>query len=275
VSKIGTPCATVAPVSKDSPGRRLLSVLDLLIEVEADVIRRDHGITVQQAADAIGASRSSANRIMQELVATRYAVPNPSGRGYRVGNAIQIHQHLTEEQRRLTDLAHPYLTRLVEQTGECAHTAVAAGDRVKVIDDLETDQPLRVVAGSGRRVPLHCTSAGKALLAFGAATIPNSMPARTSQTITTPDEMALHLRMVRELGYALDDEENDVGVRCVSAPVFGAGTNAIGCIGIDGPTVRVSDSAIPEIAAVVVAAANELSVVIAGAAHDGAVEASA
>jgi IclR family acetate operon transcriptional repressor len=101
------------------------------------------------------------------------------------------------------------------------------------------------------------------------------MPARTSQTITTPDEMAVHLRVVRELGYALDDEENDVGVRCVSAPVFGAGTDAIGCIGIDGPTVRVSDAAIPEIAAVVVAAANELSVVIAGAAHDRAVEASA
>ena len=248
-------------------------MLDLLIEVEADVVRRENGVTVQQAADAIGASRSSANRIMQELVATRYAVPNPKGRGYRVGNAIQIHQDLTEEQRRLTDLAHPYLARLVEQTGECAHTAVAAGDRVKVIDDLETDHPLRVVAGSGRRVPLHCTSAGKVLLAFGAASIPNSMPARTSQTITTLDEMALQLRMIRELGYALDDEENDVGVRCVSAPVFGAGTTAIGCIGIDGPTVRVNDAAIDRIASAVIAAANDLSQVIAGTATAGAVEA--
>lgn len=255
-------------VTKDSPGRRLLSVLDLLIEIEADIVRKENGVTVQQAADAIGASRSSVNRIMQELLAANYAIPNPRGRGYRVGAAIQIHQELTEEQRQLTDLAHPFLARLVEQTGECAHTAVAAGDQVKVIDDLETDHPLRVVAGSGRRVPLHCTSAGKVLLAFGAAAIPNSMPARTKRTITTREDMDAHLQEIRTLGYALDDEENDLGVRCVSAPVFGAAAEAIGCIGIDGPAVRVNTAAIPEIASAVVNAAHELSVVLAAPAAD-------
>ena len=262
-------------MTKETPGRRLLAVLDLLIEIEADVVRRDNGITVQQAASAIGASRSSANRIMQELVATGYAVANPSGRGYRVGNAIQIHQTLTEEQRRLSELAHPYLSRLVSETGECAHTAVAAGDRVKVIDDLETDQPLRVVAGSGRRVPLHCTSAGKVLLAFGAATLPDAMPARTDRTITTPKRMTEHLADIRRLGYALDDEENDVGVRCVSAPVFGAGPAAIGCIGIDGPTVRVSDELVTSIADAVVRAAADLSATLAASTDDRVAEAGA
>lgn len=242
-----------------TPGRRLLGVLDLLIEVEADVVRRDNGITVQQAADVMGASRSSANRIMQELVAAGYAIPNPAGRGYRVGAAIQIHQALTDEQRRLTEIAHPYLVRLVDQTGECAHSAVAAGDRVKVIDDVETDHPLRVVAGSGRRVPLHCTSAGKVLLAFGAAAMPSDMPARTRRTITTADVMAAHLEEIRHLGFAIDDEENDVGVRCVSAPVFGSSPIAIGCIGIDGPSVRVNNTTIPGIAEAVTSAATEVS----------------
>lgn len=247
-------------MSNTSPVGRLLGVLDLLIEVEADVVRRSKGVTVQQAADAVGASRSSANRIMSELLAAGYAVPNPAGKGYRVGPSIQIHQGLSVEQRQLSDVAHPFLVRLVQETGECAHTAVAAGDRVKVIDDLETDQALRVVAGRGRRVPLHCTSAGKVLLAFGAAPLPSNLAARTKRTITDPVAMNEELGLVRERGYAIDDEENDIGVRCVSAPVFSSSPDvAIGCVGVDGPSARVSKDMIEQIAARVVRAAQEVS----------------
>ena len=246
--------------SSDSPARRLLRVLDLLIEVEGDVIRRPKGVSVQQAADQIGVHRSAANRIMQDLLAAGYAVANPAGKGYRVGPAVQIHQGLTNDQRQLSELAHPYLVRLVDDTGECAHTAVASGTWVTVIDDVETEQALRVVAGRGRRVPLHCTSAGKCLMAFGAAHIPAEMPARTTRTITTPEAMRIHLAEIVERGYAVDDEENDVGVRCISAPVFlGSGGDAIGCIGIDGPSVRVTHDSISALGAAIAAAARELS----------------
>ena len=252
-------------MSTTSPVRRLLGVLDLLIEIEADVVRRPKGITVQQAAGAVGASRSSANRIMSELVAAGYAIPNPGGKGYRVGPAIQIHQRLSPEQRHLSELAHPYLVRLVDETGECAHTAVAAGHTVNVIDDVETEQALRVVAGRSRSVPLHCTSAGKVLLAFGAAVLPDDLPARTVNTITTESEMETHLDVIRLLGYAVDDEENDIGVRCISAPVFSSDPDiAIGCIGIDGPSARVGVDIIEGVAASVALAAQELSDVLAG-----------
>jgi IclR family acetate operon transcriptional repressor len=248
------------PTQPTSPSRRLLQVLDLLIEVEADVVRRPRGVSVQQAAAQIGVHRSAANRIMQDLLAAGYAVPNPAGKGYRVGPAIQVHQGLTAEQRHVSELAHPYLVRLVEQTGECAHAAVATGRWVTVIDDVETGQALRVVAGRGRRVPFHCTSAGKCLLAFGAADAPDDMPARTSRTITDAARMHAHLSEIAALGYALDDEENDIGVRCISAPVFvGDAPDAIACIGIDGPSVRVAGPAIDEMAAAVTAAAAELS----------------
>ncbi len=246
--------------SSDSPARRLLQVLDLLIEVEADVMRRHKGISVQQAADQIGRHRSGANRIMQELLAAGYAIPNPTGKGYRVGPAVQIHQGLTPEQRQLSELAHPYLIRLVDGTGECAHTAVATGNRVTVVDDVETGQALRVVAGRGRKVPLHSTSVGKCLMAFGGAAIPSEMPARTMRTITTPELMKAHLSEIVQRGYAVDDEENDLGVRCISAPVYaGDSSEAIGCIGIDGPSVRVTGAAMEAMAVAVTDAAAELS----------------
>jgi DNA-binding IclR family transcriptional regulator len=243
---------------------RGLRILDLLIEVEGDVVRRPRGVSVQQVANELVVHKSSASRLMRTLVDHGYAVPNKgSPRGYRLGPAVQIHQGLTFDQRRLSQLAEATLIELVELTGECAHAAVASGGAALVIDDVETGQPLRVVAETGRRIPLHCTSAGKCLLAFGRAAIPNELPARTARTITSPEILRIHLAEIVERGYALDDEENDSGVRCLSAPVFNGSEEAIGCIGIDGPSVRITEANIGTMAGHVVAAAERLGRAIA------------
>jgi DNA-binding IclR family transcriptional regulator len=237
-----------------------LKVLDLLIEVEADVVRRPRGLAIQQVATELGVHKSTASRLMHTLVAKGYAVPNAgSPRGFRLGPAVQIHLGLTLDQRRLRELVQPFLVRLMEQTGECAHAAVASGAWALVIEDVETGQALRVVAGKGRRVPLHCTSAGKCLLAFGLAATPQELPARTPRTITNPDILRLHLAEIAARGYALDDEENDPGVRCLSAPIFNADGDAVGCIGIDGPSVRMTEDRLPALATYVKDAAQALS----------------
>lgn len=241
-----------------------LKILDLLLEVEADVVRRRRGLSIQQIANELGIHKSTASRLMGTLVACSYAVPRDDGaRGYRLGPALQTHQGLSIEQRRLQELAHPYLVDLVALTHECAHAAVASGSSALVIDDVETAQALRVVAGKGRRVPLHCTSAGKCLLAWEMALVPPQLPARTARTITHPDILRLHLEEVRLRGWALDDEENDVGVRCISAPVFGAGGEPVGCIGIDGPSIRLTQERVSAAAAAVTATAARLSAAVA------------
>lgn len=239
---------------------RGLRILDLLIEIEADVVRRPRGLSIQQVANELDVHKSSASRLMRTLVDHGYAVPNSSPpRGYRLGPAVQTHQGLTLDQRRLRELAQPVLVQLVQETGECAHAAVSAGGSALVIDDVETGHPLRVVAGKGRRVPLHCTSAGKCLLAFGQAAMPRELPARTARTITSPEILRLHILEIAKRGYALDDEENDPGVRCISAPVFNVRDEAIGCVGIDGPSVRITHGNAEAMAAHVVAAAARLT----------------
>ena len=146
----------------------------------------------------------------------------------------------------------------MDRTGECAHVAVADGTRALVLDDVETDRPLRVVPVAGRHVALHCTSAGKCLLAFGLAELPDTLPRRTPRTITSPTLLEAHLARARDAGYAWDDEENDAHTRCISAPVNGAG-GAVGCIGIGAPSVRLTVDRIPETAAHVVDVARRLS----------------
>lgn len=241
---------------------RGLKILDMLVEIESDPVRGPRGLSVQQAAVVLGIHKSSASRLIQTLVANGWAEPvSSSGRGVRLGPAVQSTTSLKEEQRRLRQYSRPYLERLVEQTGECAHAAVSTGSAALVIDDVETDQQLRVVAGRGRRVPLHCTSAGKVLVAVGLAPVPDELSPRTAFTLTDQQAFSSEIEQILRVGYSVDNEENDLGVRCISAPVFaGLGGAPVGCIGIDGPSVRVAGPRIDEMAVAIISAAHELSV---------------
>jgi IclR family acetate operon transcriptional repressor len=243
---------------------RGLRILDTLAEADADPMRRDHGVPLAVLAAELDVHKTTALRLVQTLVACGYAAPAEGRGGYRLGSAMRPDHDLLAETERLKRAARPYLEELVAQTGECAHAAVADGDRALVIDDVETDQPLRVVPAPGRHVPLHCTSAGKCLLAFGPAELPATLPQRTARTITGADELVAHLTGIRDRGYALDDEENDPHTRCISAPVFGTDGVPIGCIGIDAPSVRLTAERIPAAAAAVVDAAGRLSAALGG-----------
>ena len=238
---------------------RGLRILDALAEADADPVRRRHGVPLAVLTAELDVHKTTALRLVQTLVACGYAGPAEGRGGYRLGPAMRREADLTVGTQRLRRAARPFLEELVDLTGECAHIAVADRDRALVIDDVETDRPLRVVPVTGRHVALHCTSAGKCLLAFGLAQVPAALPRRTPRTITTPGALAAHLVAIREAGYAYDDEENDAFTRCISAPVYGPGGAAVGVIGIDAPSVRLTPDRIPDAAADVIAVARRLS----------------
>jgi IclR family acetate operon transcriptional repressor len=244
---------------------RGLRILDALGEADDDPMRRARGVPVSVLAAELAVHRTTALRLVRTLVDAGYAAPVDGRQGYRLGPAMRRDAILSVATQRFRRAARPFLEELVERTGECAHAAVADGDRVLVIDDVETEQPLRVVPSSGRHVALHCTSAGKCLLAYGLAEIPSSLPARTPRTITARDALARHLIQVRVQGYAYDDEENDTHTRCLSAPVFGPDGTALGCVGIDAPSVRLTDDRVVDAAGHVVDAADRLSAALTAA----------
>lgn len=239
---------------------RSLRILDLLLEADADPVLRERGVAIRAIAAELGVHRTTVLRLLTTLVAAGYAAPSGAGgNGYVVGAALRRASARSGAVERFTAAARPSLARLVELTDECAHAAVAEAGRVLVVDDVETDQPLRVVPAAGRHVPLHCTSAGKVLLAWGLADIPAALPARTDRTITDTVALRTHLEEVRAQGWALDDRENDEFTRCISAPVFDGSGTAIGCVGIDAPSVRLTDERVPEAVRAVVDAARVVS----------------
>jgi DNA-binding IclR family transcriptional regulator len=242
---------------------RSLEILDMLIEVDLDPVLRARGVTVQAISAEIGVHKTTALRLLKTMVEAGYAAPSvEGGHGYVLGPSLRRGDELPSKIERLKETARPYLEELVSRAGECAHVAVSDGGRVLVIDDVETDKALRVVPGTGRHVPLHSTSAGKCLLAWGLAEVPTTLPQRTARTITNPDALRAHLVDTRARGYAVDDEENAPYTRCISAPVFDQTGNAVGCIGIDAPSARLRLEHVPETARQVVDAANRVSLAL-------------
>jgi IclR family transcriptional regulator, KDG regulon repressor len=231
---------------------RGLMALDLIINSE-----RSLGVT--ELAQELGVDKSSASRLMKTLAQHGYVQLEPGTRRYTPGKRLY---HISLKMLSLMPLrqyARPYLYRLMQETGECAHTAVYAEGKALVIDDVETETTLRVVSGTGRMIPLHCTALGKVMLAFGGVPMPETLPPFTACTLTEVDALSAHLEQVRAQGYALDDEEYDAGIRCLAAPVYNQMGVAIGAIGVSGPTVRVTRERLPLFAEAVIRAARELS----------------
>jgi DNA-binding IclR family transcriptional regulator len=231
---------------------RGLKILDLLSAAE-------DGIGITDLADRIGVDKSSASRLVQTLASYGFAEQDPATRRYRLGPQIVRLSRSLLTRMPLRDQAKPFLRQLAERTGECAHLAILAQGQALYIDQVESSSSLRVTTGVGTLAPLHCTALGKSLLAFGADSLPDELPAFTPRTITSPETLRAHLDQTRQLGYAVDDEEYEYGVRCVAAPVFDFRGKVVGAIGISGPAGRIGLDQLAQVGAVVVEIGQELS----------------
>src|SRR5690606_9638647 len=110
-----------------------------------------------------------------------------------------------------------------------------------------------------RRLYLHNTALGKALIANGDYPYPTDLPAITTKTITDTEQLIPHLQHVMQVGYALDDEENETGVRCIACPIFDEVGIVIATLGVSGPTIRITYDDVAQVAAWVHQAACDLS----------------
>lgn len=234
---------------------RGLHILNLAIDA-------GRSISITEIAAELQIDKSSASRLVKTLVGFGYLQLEPGGRRYMPGTRLYQSGWQLMNMLPLRSRARPYLEWLVEQSGECAHIAVYAENKALVIDDVETENSLRVAGNTGRMIPLHCTAVGKGMLAFSEEMItllPAELPPYTARTITDPTLLREHLIETCAQGYALDDEEHEPGIRCIAAPVYSAAGIVIASIGISGPAVRVTPERIAGFGTLVMQAAHRLS----------------
>ncbi len=224
------------------------------------IANANRSISITDLAQQMSLEKSTVSRLVQTLVHLDYVQQEAGSRRYVIGKRLHKISLALLNRMPVREKAKPYLYRLVQDTGECAHTAIYSNGRALFVDDVESEiSTLRVVGGIGRLLPLHCTAVGKALLAFSDLPLPEGLEMRTARTFTDPISLTEHLAEIRAQGYAVDDEENDLGVRCIAAPVYDYMGSTIAAIGISGPTVRITEGRLFDLAQTVIQASIGLS----------------
>ncbi len=165
----------------------------------------------------------------------------------------------------LRELALPVLQELTVRTDETSHLAVPCDDRSLIVAVQDSPHPLRASSRPGFLAELHCSSTGKTFLAFlhrdrlDALYARARLTPRTEHTLTSVADLRREVEITRKRGYSLDDEEFNLGVRCLAAPVFSSDGTCVAAIGITAATVRFTRARTSEIAGMVMEAARELS----------------
>ncbi|MFJ5218559.1 IclR family transcriptional regulator [Streptomyces sp. NPDC088354] len=228
-------------------------------------------VGLSELSTSSGLPLPTIHRLMRTLVDCGYVRQQPNRR-YALGpRLIRLGETAS---RLLGTWARPYLAELVDATGETANMALLDGDEVVYVAQVPSRHSMRMFTEVGRRVLPHSTGVGKALLAqvppeeVRALLARTGMPAATERTITEPDAFLAELAHIRAQGYAVDDNEQEMGVRCLAVTVPGSPSAA--AISVSGPAGRVTDAATEKIVPVLQAAARELSAALAGAAGTGA-----
>lgn len=222
----------------------------------------DAGGTVglsQLAADS-GLPLPTIHRMIRTLVDLGY-VRQERSRRYTLGpKLIRLGE---TSSRMLRTWAQPYLSQLVDELGESANLAMLDSDQVVYIAQSPSRHSMRMFTEVGRRVMPHTTAVGKAILAtrdddeVRALLGRTGMSANTIHTITTPEDFLVELAETRRRGYALDDGEQEIGVRCIAVVVPDAPAPI--AISVSGPSARMTSEFISRAAPVVQAAVANLA----------------
>jgi IclR family acetate operon transcriptional repressor len=221
---------------------------------------------LSELADRTGLAPATIHRLVRTLVGLGYLRQLPSRR-YTLGPRLVGLGETAA--RQFGRWATPVLDELVAAAGETANLAVLDGDRAVYVAQVPSRHSMRMFTEIGRRVPLHCTGVGKALLSAlpageSAAIVERTgLPAVTPTTITDPGLLAAELAVARGRGYVLDEGEQETGVRCVAAPVTGPHGSA--AVSVSGPVSRMDDATVARIAPLVVAAGRRLGSLLASA----------
>lgn len=228
------------------------------------IIAEADGLSLTSIAQRAGIAPSTAHRILTTLKANGFVQDDSHGnyligvQAFRAGSAFL-------RNRKLADVGRITLRRLMEDSGETANIAIEIESSVVFISQMESHRSIRAFHRPGARGPMHASSLGKAMLAaltdeaVAQKLHRVGMPRLTERTIVDPDALLADLAIIRKRGWAIDDEEQAEGMRCVGAAVYNEHGEVIGAISVSGPTVRVTEERLGELGPMIKRAAAEIT----------------
>jgi DNA-binding IclR family transcriptional regulator len=229
------------------------------------VSQREAGLTNSEISRKLEIPKSSASYILRALEARGYLRRERGTGKYHLGLKVLSLARGVGGEADLKQAALPVLKRLVERTGLTAHLAVLDQAEAVYVEKVESPGFIQMDTRVGKRMELHSTGVGKSLIAhLPAADVEalikgRSLKRKTPKTIVSHAGLLKELEKVRERGYAIDDEENSLGARCLAAPVFDGFGKVIAAVGVSGTIAQIDRASIRRTVERVREAAREIS----------------
>jgi IclR family acetate operon transcriptional repressor len=221
-------------------------------------------LTMTQIAEQVGIHKSTAHRLLATLENKRFIQRDQDTGIYRLGIRLLQMAYLTLEQNDLRRLAVPFMHRLCDLYEENIDLALLDDTDVVFINILEGPQRVKLAAAIGQRLPAFATASGKAILGFMPEEmvrriLDRGMPQLTPQTLISIEDFFKNLISVRELGFAISEQELEQQINAVAAPIFDQANHPIASIAVAGPAYRLNHERMMEIGPGIVATAREIS----------------
>lgn len=226
--------------------KRALTILECL-----DSSRR--GLNISELSRRLNLPKSSTHVIVLTLEKLGYLEKQPDGILYSLGLKSYLLGQGIVQTLHLADTAEPYMKALAKDLHLAVHLAVPDKDQGVFIQKVSAPGSIELDTYVGRRMDLHCTGVGKVILAFGPADIRDHMLSKkiymrhTEKTITNPRMLTQEIHQVRKSGYAVDDEEEELGIRCVAVPIYDDAQRFLAALSVSGSLRQVSIDSIERI----------------------------
>ncbi|MFP3918748.1 IclR family transcriptional regulator [Lysinibacillus telephonicus] len=205
-----------------------------------------NGMQITKLASETGLSKSTVHRLLATLIELQYVKKDMETDRYYISyRALYLTRNILSNSS-LIPAAKPFLEKLANEINETVHLCVEENEEVVYIDKIESNQTIRMYSRIGSRAPMYCTGVGKMLLsgkddeALREVISRIQFTKRTEYTILTPDDLLQEISAIRKSGYALDNIENEEGIRCIAAPIYDFSGKIIASFSISGPSTRVT-----------------------------------
>lgn len=243
----------------------LVQSIDRALTIMEVLSNFNEGLGVTEISQEVGLHKSTVYRLLSTLIYKGYVVQDMETNKYKITLKLFELGSKKVEGMDLLSASKEHTRKLMEIVNEVVHLVVRDGNEIVYIDKVEANNTIRMASTIGKRGPMYSTATGKVILANmqeeKCMNILNSskLEMRTDKTITDIGVLINQLKEIKNKGYAVDDEENELSVRCVGAPIFNRHGEIEGAISVSGPSNRVTEEKVEEIASEVMKYAQLIS----------------
>ena len=239
--------------------------VDRAVRIFELLAHSQRGLSLSEISRNLALPKSSVYLVLTTLEKNGYLQKNIQTGRYCFGLKLISLSRNALENLDLRQVARPFLQKVAQETKLTVHMAILERGEAVIIDRIEAPGIVKLATWIGRRLDVNCTGVGKALIAF----IPEELFDRqfTAKALTKHNERSIvsipglkkELLQVRKLGYALDDEEDEIGLRCIGAPIFDDSREVVAALSVAGTVTQIPMERVSELGNKVKQAADAIS----------------